>query len=78
MGVSGFRQAVARLESRLMRRSFYYRGQVYEDSDGDWRWRVVARNGQVIATSHEGYKNRAHAARMCKRICRVRKVTIDG
>lgn len=25
---------------------------------GDWRWRLKANNGQIIATSGEGYQNR--------------------
>lgn len=25
----------------------------------DWRWRLRARNGRIIATSGEGYRNKA-------------------
>jgi len=28
---------------------------VFRDSAGEWRWRLVATNGQVIADSGEGY-----------------------
>jgi uncharacterized protein YegP (UPF0339 family) len=31
--------------------------QLYKDAAGEWRWRLRAKNGQVIATSGEGYKN---------------------
>jgi uncharacterized protein YegP (UPF0339 family) len=41
---------------------------VYQDKIGDWRWRLVARNGKVIADSGEGYKSRTHAKRMTTRI----------
>ena len=32
--------------------------EVYKDKAGEWRWRVKAANGQIIASAHEGYKNR--------------------
>ena len=31
--------------------------QIYADRSGEWRWRLVAVNGKVIADSGEGYKN---------------------
>lgn len=30
--------------------------EVYQDKTGDWRWRLVAINGRVIADSAEGYE----------------------
>jgi uncharacterized protein YegP (UPF0339 family) len=34
--------------------------EIYKDKQGLWRWRVIARNGRIIAESGEGYtrKNR--------------------
>jgi uncharacterized protein YegP (UPF0339 family) len=32
--------------------------EMYQDSGGEWRWRVVADNGKVVADSGEGYINR--------------------
>ena len=32
--------------------------QVYADAAGEWRWRLVAGNDQVIATSGEGYRDK--------------------
>lgn len=29
--------------------------EVYRDGAGEWRWRLVAPNGNVVATSGEGY-----------------------
>lgn len=29
--------------------------EVFQDGDGDWRWRLVATNGNIIADSGEGY-----------------------
>jgi uncharacterized protein YegP (UPF0339 family) len=32
--------------------------EVYEDRAGDWRWRLVHDNGNIIADSGEGYASR--------------------
>lgn len=37
------------------------RFEVYEDKSGEFRWRVFAPNGEVIAVSAEGMKSRAKA-----------------
>jgi uncharacterized protein len=44
------------------------RAIVFRDDAGEWRWRLVAGNGEVIATSGEGYVNRAHALEMAHRM----------
>lgn len=36
--------------------------QVFEDTSGQWRWRLRARNGEIVAQS-EGYKSVAGARR---------------
>jgi uncharacterized protein YegP (UPF0339 family) len=38
------------------------RFEVYEAQDGEWRWRLIARNGEIVATG-EGYKTRNGAIR---------------
>jgi uncharacterized protein len=30
--------------------------ELYKDAKGEYRWRLVASNGQIIANSGEGYK----------------------
>lgn len=40
------------------------RVEVYEDVAGKWRWRVIARNGQEIGRSEQGYATR----RYCRRV----------
>jgi hypothetical protein len=35
--------------------------ELYEDKSGEFRWRLVASNGQSIATGGEGYKTKASA-----------------
>lgn len=32
---------------------------LYKDANGEWRWRLVAANGKNIASSGEGYANKA-------------------
>lgn len=37
-----------------------YSTEVYQRADGRWAWRLVAGNGQIIATDGgQGYENRA-------------------
>jgi uncharacterized protein YegP (UPF0339 family) len=33
--------------------------EFYKDEAGEFRWRLIAHNGNILATSSEGYKNRA-------------------
>lgn len=33
--------------------------EVYKSSNGEFRWRLKASNGQVIATAGEGYSSKA-------------------
>jgi len=35
--------------------------QLYRDQDRQWRWRVVAKNGRILADCGEGYRRRAGA-----------------
>jgi hypothetical protein len=35
----------------------------YEDKAGEWRWRMKAINGKIIATSGEGYKSSSNVDR---------------
>ncbi|MCV0218824.1 DUF1508 domain-containing protein [Stenotrophomonas sp. Ps181] len=47
---------------------------VYKDSAGEFRWRLFAQNGKVIADSGEGYKNRGdcvHGTRLVASIAAV-------
>ena len=38
-----------------------YKFEVYKDKAGEYRWRLVASNGQTIATGGEGYSSKASA-----------------
>ncbi len=33
--------------------------ELYKDTKGEFRWRLVASNGQAIASSGEGFKQKA-------------------
>ncbi len=35
--------------------------ELYKDKKGEFRWRLVASNGQAIASSGEGYKTKESA-----------------
>jgi uncharacterized protein len=35
--------------------------ELYKDAKGEYRWRLVASNGQTIANGGEGYKEKASA-----------------
>ena len=37
--------------------------EVYEDRAGEWRWRLVHRNGNIIADGGEGYASKRNAIR---------------
>ena len=34
------------------------KAEIYIDTKGDWRWRILAENGEVIANASEGYVSR--------------------
>lgn len=42
--------------------------EVYEDAKGEYRWRLKHRNGNIVADSSEGYKNRADCVNELDRI----------
>ena len=41
---------------------------VYQDKSGEWRWRRVAPNGEIIADSSEGYVSMSNAERAAERV----------
>lgn len=48
---------------------------VYKGTNGEWRWRLVARNGKIIATSHEEFSKMSNAIRAVKRVDELLKAT---
>ncbi|QCW04466.1 amphi-Trp domain-containing protein [Natrinema pallidum] len=46
------------------------RFEVYEDNAGQWRWRLVHWNGNIVADSGEGYSSRSNAERAARGVMR--------
>lgn len=44
------------------------RFEVYKDAKSEWRWRLVARNGRIVADSGEGYASKSNCERARWRI----------
>jgi uncharacterized protein YegP (UPF0339 family) len=42
--------------------------RLYEDSGGEWRWRLVADNSEIIADSGEGYASKYGARNAARSI----------
>ncbi len=42
--------------------------ELYKDVDKEWRWRLIARNGRVVADGQEGYKKRATMKKTLRRM----------
>ena len=44
--------------------------EVFHDKAGEWRWRLIASNGNIIADSGEGYQSKQGARRGIKSVKR--------
>lgn len=44
------------------------RTEVYLDKAGEWRWRRIAGNGEIVADSGEGYSRKFDALMAAKRV----------
>ena len=42
--------------------------QIYRDANREWRWRLRASNGRILADSGEGYRRRASARHAAARV----------
>lgn len=47
--------------------------ETYKSVNGEWRWRLVSKNGRIIADSSEGYVSEANVTRSVERIRRLIK-----
>lgn len=43
----------------------------YQDAAGEWRWRLVANNGKIIADSAESYTSESNAQRAWRRVIKA-------
>jgi len=44
---------------------------IYADKKGEWRWRLVAKNGRTIADGSEGYATEGNCLRALMRVIDV-------
>jgi uncharacterized protein YegP (UPF0339 family) len=49
---------------------------VYPDESGQWRWRKIAANGEIVADSAESYTRKADALEAAEREAQTRPVDI--
>jgi uncharacterized protein YegP (UPF0339 family) len=42
--------------------------EIYEDTSGNYRWRLKAGNGQKVATSGESFDSRSNAKRAAENV----------
>lgn len=57
----------------------YPRFVIYEDQAGEWRWRLVAGNGRVVADGSESYVSRSNVVRAVRRVVELAAVAeVDG
>jgi uncharacterized protein YegP (UPF0339 family) len=54
-----------------------YKFAMYKDKAKEWRWKLVAPNGQTIADSGEGYKNKSDMINMIQTITGLREDKYD-
>jgi uncharacterized protein YegP (UPF0339 family) len=40
---------------------------IYEDGQGEFRWKAIARNGENVGNGSEGYVTRSNARRAARR-----------
>lgn len=52
--------AAAGTATGLSTRTYRAKIKIYRDGAGEFRWRLVASNGRIIADSAEGYTDKAH------------------
>jgi uncharacterized protein len=50
---------------------------VYEDEAGEFRWKLVAENGEIISDSAEGYRHKGYAITMAKKINPGAELVVD-
>lgn len=51
--------------------------EVYEDKRETWRWRMLARNGQVMWASSEAFDSRGNALRSARRCQKLVQESAD-
>lgn len=55
-----------------------YTALLFKDRKREWRWRIVSRNGRIVATSGEGYKQRGACLRTLQKLLCCPDVPIES
>lgn len=50
---------------------------IYQDQADEWRWRLVAANGETIADSAEGYVSRSNAYRAATTVIKTIRAELE-
>lgn len=52
--------------------------ELYQDRGGEYRWRLKHSNGNILATSSEGYKAKASAMRCIENVQNSKDAKIEN
>jgi len=58
---------VEAMSSTAAKRSYKAKIKIYRDASHEFRWRLVASNGRIIADSAEGYTDKYHCQQAVER-----------
>ncbi len=61
------------MEKQKQRKKQMAKIEYYKDKANEWRWRIIAENGNVISSSSEGYVNQSD----CVRSAEITKQTLN-
>jgi uncharacterized protein len=50
--------------------------EIYRDDAKEWRWRLKATNGKIVAVSGEGYKNKASILKVLRYLTEADEVWV--
>jgi len=53
------------------------RVHVYRDGAGEFRWKLLADNGEIVADSAEGYRHKGYAIAMAKKLNPAAELVIE-
>jgi uncharacterized protein YegP (UPF0339 family) len=52
--------------------------EIYEDTQGEWRWSLLASNGRILADGAEGYETESSVKRAVKSLIAKLKHSVQG
>jgi len=50
---------------------------VYKDIAGEWRWRIVHKNGEIVCVSGEAFASKSNATKAAKSLASKFKIKIQ-